>query len=282
MYYRDLHDDETSYKAEIKRLVNMDDTAIPDKLELPPLGIKPKVFVNKYFGPNSRLPMAQFQKGTTTLAFVYKPKTPQDKGGVVVAVDSRASGGQFISSKTVMKIIPINDRMVTTLAGGAADCLYWTRHVSKYCNLFELRENTQISVAATSQYLANVLYGYRGRGLSVGSMVCGIDKSGPSVYLVQDTGARLKIDTICSVGSGMMNAMAIADSKYKEEMTDEEAIELGKEAIVHSTFRDGGSGGKCNVCHITSEGMTLFPPVDVSETYYQFMEKIGRSTVPEV
>jgi len=41
--------------------------------------------------------MAQFNKGTTTLAFHYKPKTPNDKGGVVISVDSRASGGSFIS-----------------------------------------------------------------------------------------------------------------------------------------------------------------------------------------
>lgn len=40
--------------------------------------------------------MAQFLKGTTTLGFHYKPKTPNDKGGVIMSVDSRASGGGFI------------------------------------------------------------------------------------------------------------------------------------------------------------------------------------------
>lgn len=29
-------------------------------------------------------------------------------------------------------------------------------------------------------------------------------------------------------------------------MTDAEAIELGKRAIMHATFRDIGSGGSCN------------------------------------
>ena len=38
----------------------------------------------------------KFYKGTTTLAFVYEPATPADKGGVLVAVDSRATGGEFI------------------------------------------------------------------------------------------------------------------------------------------------------------------------------------------
>lgn len=32
-----------------------------------------------------------------------------------------------------MKILDIGDRMVATMAGGAADCQFWTRMVSKYC-----------------------------------------------------------------------------------------------------------------------------------------------------
>lgn len=40
---------------------------------------------------------------------------------------------QIAASKTVQKIIPINDRMVATMAGGAADCQFWTRVVAKYC-----------------------------------------------------------------------------------------------------------------------------------------------------
>ena len=53
--------------------------------------------------------------GTTTLAFKYK-------GGVVVAVDSRASAGAYIASQTVKKVIEINPFLLGTMAGGAADC----------------------------------------------------------------------------------------------------------------------------------------------------------------
>ncbi|KAJ8963970.1 hypothetical protein NQ314_005229 [Rhamnusium bicolor] len=38
----------------------------------------------------------KFDHGTTTLGFMYK-------GGVVLAVDSRATGGQFIGSQTMKK-----------------------------------------------------------------------------------------------------------------------------------------------------------------------------------
>ncbi|EYB85095.1 hypothetical protein Y032_0305g1969 [Ancylostoma ceylanicum] len=131
----------------------------------PPLGIQAKDFVATHFGKDAK--NMQFRRGTTTLAFIYEPATANDKGGIVVAVDSRASSGEYISSKSVMKILDIGDHMVATMAGGAADCQFWTRTVAKYCNLFELREKTQITVAAASKYFANVLYGYRGMGLSV-------------------------------------------------------------------------------------------------------------------
>lgn len=97
----------------------------------------------------------KFHKGTTTLSFVYK-------GGVVVCADSRATGGQFIGSQQVKKIIVINDFLLGTMAGGAADCSYWQRVLSKHCRMFELRNKERISVAAASKLLANILYNYKG------------------------------------------------------------------------------------------------------------------------
>lgn len=44
----------------------------------------------------------KFDHGTTTLGFMYQ-------GGVVLSVDSRATGGEFIGSQTMKKIVEIND-----------------------------------------------------------------------------------------------------------------------------------------------------------------------------
>lgn len=58
------------------------------------------------------------KKGTTTLAFKFQ-------GGILIAVDSRASMGNLDSDETVRKVIHINSYMLGTMAGGAADCLFW-------------------------------------------------------------------------------------------------------------------------------------------------------------
>jgi len=67
-----------------------------------------------------------FDHGTTTLAFKFA-------GGVIVAVDSRATAGSWIASQTVKKVIEINPFLLGTMAGGAADCSFWERVLAKEC-----------------------------------------------------------------------------------------------------------------------------------------------------
>ena len=44
------------------------------------------------------------------------------------------------------------------------------------CRLYELENKERISVAAASKILTNMVYPYRGYGISMGTMICGWDK----------------------------------------------------------------------------------------------------------
>ena len=110
------------------------------------------------------------EHGTTTLAFKFAE-------GVIVAVDSRATGGAYIASQDVKKVIEINPYLLGTMAGGAADCSFWERDLGRECRLYELRNKERISVAAASKLLANTVYAYKGMGLSMGTMITGWDKT---------------------------------------------------------------------------------------------------------
>ena len=55
--------------------------------------------VDQFCCPNN--PDIKFNHGTTTLGFIFN-------GGVLIAVDSRASMGSYIGSGTVKKVIPIS------------------------------------------------------------------------------------------------------------------------------------------------------------------------------
>lgn len=112
----------------------------------------------------------KMQHGTTTLAFKFQH-------GIIVAVDSRATAGAYIASQTVKKVIEINPYLLGTMAGGAADCSFWERNLGRECRLYELRNKERISVAAASKLLSNMVYSYKGMGLSMGTMVTGWDKT---------------------------------------------------------------------------------------------------------
>ncbi|KAH9930722.1 nucleophile aminohydrolase [Fomitopsis serialis] len=118
----------------------------------------------------------KIKHGTTTLAFRYK-------GGVIVAVDSRATAGSYVASGTVKKVIEINPYLLGTMAGGAADCQYWETYLGMQCRLHELRNRERISVAAASKYLSNLVYSYKGMGLSMVSHSVSLYTASPKTSL---------------------------------------------------------------------------------------------------
>merc|ERR1719221_1018801 len=212
--------------------------------------------------------LMDFKHGTTTLGFVFQ-------GGIIIAVDSRASMGSYIGSQTVKKVIEINDFLLGTMAGGAADCSFWERHLTRLCRMHELRDKERISVAAASKLLANIFFQYRGQGLSCGTMVAGWDKTGPNLYYVDDEGSRYK-GNVFSVGSGSTFAYGVLDSGYKYDLSVEDAVELGRRSIYHATHRDGASGGVVRVYHVHEKGWTkVIAGEDVNKLHYMYAEQKG-------
>ncbi|EDV25525.1 Proteasome subunit beta type-5 [Trichoplax sp. H2] len=229
--------------------------------QVPPMD--PQVFL-KSINERENGVKIQFLHGTTTLAFKFK-------NGVIVAADSRASMGSYIGSQTVKKVIEINPYLLGTMAGGAADCSFWERVLAERCRVYELRNKERISVAAASKLLANMVYYYKGMGLSMGTMICGWDKRGPGLYYVDSDGTRMT-NYMFSVGSGSTYAYGILDSGFKHDLEDEEAYDLARRAIFHATHRDAYSGGSVNLYHVKETGWVKISRDDVGPLYYQYKD----------
>ncbi|XP_053993160.1 uncharacterized protein LOC128884106 [Hylaeus volcanicus] len=226
-------------------------------------GLYPEKFVTNLKKNTLTKSLTDFKKGTTTLAFVFQ-------GGIIVAADSRASMGSYIASQSVRKIIEINSYLLGTMAGGAADCSFWERHLAKLCRIYELQNNEKIPVASASNLLANIFFQYRRYGLSCGTMIAGCDHTGPQLYFVDDTGTRVK-GNLFSVGSGSTYAYGVLDSEYHFDISLKDATELAKKAIYHATHRDAASGGVVRVYHVHSQGWTkLEDGKDVNELHYEY------------
>lgn len=102
------------------------------------------------------------------------------------------------------------------MAGGAADCQYWETYLGIQCRLHELREKERISVAAASKYLSNLVYGYKGMGLSMVSMMIGNDEGREYAWTAPTRRERRRLENstadrqgLCTVWSGSQQGTMI-------------------------------------------------------------------------
>ncbi|KAH8151789.1 uncharacterized protein LAJ45_04411 [Morchella importuna] len=232
------------------------------KFSLPPIS-QPTAFLraatDDHANPECPIKIAH---GTTTLAFRFQ-------GGIIVATDSRATAGSWIASQTVKKVIEINDKMLGTMAGGAADCQYWLNYLGIECRLHELRHKRRISVAAASKILSNLVYSYKGMGLSMGTMMAGVTAlEGPALYYIDSDGTRLSGNLFC-VGSGQTFAYGVLDREYDYNLSVEDALALGSRSILAATHRDAYSGGSINLYHVKEEGWTKHGFTDTNPVFWK-------------
>ncbi|KRH94118.1 20S proteasome, regulatory subunit beta type PSMB5/PSMB8/PRE2 [Pseudoloma neurophilia] len=202
-------------------------------------------------------------KGTTTLAFITKD-------GIVIAVDSRATTGSYIASRTVHKVIKVNKYLLSTMAGGAADCFYWEKRMGTYAKYFELTYGHRLPVKSAVNYLRMCISGRR--GLSIGTMVCGWDDDGPNIFYLDDDGTMVQGDHF-SVGSGSTIAYSVLENGYNYNMSKEDALELGKTAIFHAMHRDAYSGGSCNLYFMDSQGWEFLGEHDFNVLYDEHLRR---------
>lgn len=232
---------------DLTELLQEEATALNLKFAVPPIAQPAswlRAMTDDHSNPNVPIKLAH---GTTTLAFRFQ-------GGIIVCTDSRATAGNWIASQTVKKVIEINSCLLGTMAGGAADCQYWLGYLGMQCRLHELRHKRRITVAAASKILANLTYSYKGMGLSMGTMCAGVTPSeGPALYYVDSDGTRMSGNLFC-VGSGQTFAYGVLDAEYHYDLTTEEALELGRRAIIAAMHRDAFSGGFVNLYHVKEDG----------------------------
>jgi 20S proteasome subunit beta 5 len=192
------------------------------------------------------VPPIQMYHGTTTLAFQFD-------GGVIVAVDSRASLGKLVGSRTTDKVLPVTSSIIGTMAGGAADCLYWIRALSARMRMWEITEEVPASAEAAAHVLGAMLR--QKRGLSVGTMIVGHDRhADPCIFYLDDSGVCVRGE-VFSVGSGSPYAISVLDAELRHDLSIEEATDLAMRAIQRATHRDAFSGGYINVFHVTKKGV---------------------------
>ncbi|ALC39629.1 maker505 [Drosophila busckii] len=168
--------------------------------------------------------------GTTTVGIKFK-------GGIVLGADSRGTNGTCVASQKLKKIMQINEYMLATMAGAAADCNYWDRVLEMEARLYRVKHGQQMPINTASRILSNVTSKYKGMGLSMGMMLAGYDPEGPRLIYIDSDGLRTEGNSF-TVGSGSGFAHGVLDSDYRWDMSDSEAYRLARRCIFHAACLD--------------------------------------------
>ncbi|KAI9490786.1 proteasome subunit beta type-6 [Zychaea mexicana] len=180
--------------------------------------------------------------------------------GVVIGADSRTTTGAYIANRVTDKLTKVHDRIYCCRSGSAADTQAVADIVHYYLQLYSVQENQMPSVRTASALFQELCYQNKDM-LTAGIIVAGWDeKNGPAVYNVP-LGGSLHKQPFAIGGSGSTYIYGYCDSKFKENMAQDECVEFVKNSLSLAMSRDGSSGGVIRLAVITKDGVErMFVP----------------------
>ena len=177
--------------------------------------------------------------GTTICGAIFKD-------GIVLCTDTKASAGSLALDKQVQKLIQIAPNIWTAFCGTAADCVHIGHMVKRDLELHRLNTHTQSRVQQAAGRFVDHLFRYGGH-IGVGLVLGGFDVKGPQIMHVSPDGNSFGAP-FDSQGSGGLNAMAVLEREFKDNMTEQECVDMVVRAIEAGVEYDLGSG--CNVDYV--------------------------------
>ena len=189
--------------------------------------------------------------GTTTVGLMCKDC-------VVLAADKRATAGNFIASKNVNKVIPINNRTALTMSGVVSDLQLLIKLLKAELKLKSIRVDREPSVKEAANLLTNIVYN-NVRKFSVipgitHFLLGGFDNT-TQLYDLYADGSITEIDDFVSSGSGSVIAYGVLESSYKKDLSEAEGIELAVKSVNAALQRDSASGEGIDVYVINKAGV---------------------------
>ncbi|KAJ1146789.1 hypothetical protein NDU88_013049 [Pleurodeles waltl] len=187
----------------------------------------------------------EIKTGTTILAVEFD-------GGVVVASDSRVSGGDSVVNRVFDKLAPLHERIYCALSGSAADAQAVADMVNYSLELHSLDMEEAPLVVAAASLVKGVCYKYK-EELLAHLIVAGWDRRlGGQVY--GTLGGMLIRQPFSIGGSGSSYIYGYVDSAFKPGMSRDECVQFATNALALAMSRDGSSGGVIYMVTITKAG----------------------------
>lgn len=178
------------------------------------------------------------------------------KNCVGIASDNRMGIQYQTVSMDFKKIFKMSDRLMIGLAGLATDVQTLDQLLRFRTNLYELREEREMTPKVFTNLVSNLLYEKRFGPYFAEPVIAGLDDKGePHISSMDLIGAQAASDDFCVAGTCEGNLYGMCETLYKPDMDPEELFETLAQALLASVDRDALSGWGGVVHIITKEGV---------------------------
>jgi proteasome beta subunit len=197
--------------------------------------------------------------GTTTVSIVCKD-------AIIIAADKRASMGYLIANKETDKIFKISDQIAMTIAGSAGDGQMLAKYLKAEVDLYRLNINMEPSLDVASNLMQNILF-QQGKSWApylVQLIIAGLDDKGNyAIYTLDPMGSSIKETRYYTTGSGSPMVFGLLEDSYRENMSEDEAVQLAVRGITSAVRRDMGSGEGIDVIIINKKGFRRLDKIPI-------------------
>jgi len=186
--------------------------------------------------------------GTTIVSIKFK-------NGVLIASDRQTTAGMMVYHKKTQKLHQITDNILIGAAGLVGDIQALVKILQANLKLKYLRSKNEPTAEEAASFLSTLMNYYKWFPFFSEVIIVGKDNDDYNIYSIDEAGGLEKFDNFTSTGSGMLFALGVLETEYKENMSEEEAKELAKKAILAAIKRDLGSGYGIEIWTLTKEGL---------------------------
>lgn len=169
-------------------------------------------------------------------------------GGVVMAGDRRATMGNVIAQRDIVKVFPADGFSLVGFAGTAGVGLEMTRLFQVELEHYEKLEGTMLSLAGKANRLAGMVRANLAaamQGLAAVPLFAGfdVDAGVGRVFSFDVTGGPYEESGFAAVGSGSLFAKGALKKRFRVGLSVDEAVRLAVEALYDAADEDSATGG---------------------------------------